>query len=115
MTSPDAVFDPGAQIERTLLAWQRTALALVIGSAVAIRVLAVVIGPPALVIGVAGLVLAAVAYGTAWRRYRLVHRALAGGARLPDAGVVIAIVGGTTLVLGLAALAVVLVAATRTP
>ena len=60
-------------------------------------------------IGIAGLMLAALAYAVAWRRYRRAHLALTAAARLPDAGVVIAIVGAATLVLALAALVVVIV------
>ena len=113
MTASEGVFDPGLQIERTLLAWQRTALALAIASAIAIRLLAVEIGPAGVAIGIAGLVLAAVAYATAGRRYRRAHLELTGGLRLPDAGVVIAIVGAATLVLALAGVVVVIVAALR--
>ena len=113
MSSSEGVFDPGLQIERTLLAWQRTALALAVGSAVAIRVFAVVIGPSGLVIGIAGLVLAAVAYAIAWRRYRRAHLALTAEARLPDVGPDIAIVGAATLLLALAGIVVVIVVALR--
>jgi uncharacterized membrane protein YidH (DUF202 family) len=113
VTASEGVFDSGLQVERTLLAWQRTALSLAIVSAVAIRVLAVEIGPAGVAIGIAGLILAAVAYAVAWRRYRRAHLALTRGARLPDAGVVIAIVGAATLVLALAGVVVLIVTALR--
>jgi uncharacterized membrane protein YidH (DUF202 family) len=68
--------DIGAQPERTALAWRRTALALVVGSVVAARLTAPVLGVLAVAMGVVGAGLAAAVWGSAGRRYAVVRRCM---------------------------------------
>jgi uncharacterized membrane protein YidH (DUF202 family) len=86
------LFDPGLQPERTELAWRRTALALGVGSLVALRLLPVALGSAWwALLGAAGILAAAAIWRGARLRYLAVNRALAGGgdrARSP---------GGSTL------------------
>ncbi|WP_051326282.1 DUF202 domain-containing protein [Glycomyces tenuis] len=69
-----ALFDPGLQPERTLLSWRRTCLALGAIGATAARFTAEAAPAVAIVIGLAGVGLAAVSYLAATRRYRSVYR-----------------------------------------
>lgn len=109
MTGPDAVWDPGAQAERTALAWQRTGLAV---AAVGLLLTHArsgghLLAPwPGLVVLAAG---GAVAAFLAPLRYRHIERTVRGGAGPSSAGMVSAtalavlagIVGvGVLLVLG---------------
>lgn len=73
---PSGLFDPGAQAERTALAWRRTALGVAVGGVVALRVTGPVLGPVAAVAAVTGSLLAAAAWWVTGRRYRAVHRSL---------------------------------------
>ncbi len=105
-------YDPGLQPERTLLAWRRTALALVAIAAVATRYLAVDLGPVAAMLGGAGVLLAAVALASAHHRYRMVVRGFpaadAGEAPLPAGGGTLALVTLATVVIGAGGLVLVL-------
>jgi putative membrane protein len=109
-------FDPGLQPERTALAWRRTALALLVGSLVGLRVLPLLLGDGGMTYAVAGLGVAAsvaVLVG-AHRRYRRVHRLLTSGAsdRAPiGGGLLPAAVALLTLAAGLGALALALAGA----
>jgi uncharacterized membrane protein YidH (DUF202 family) len=102
-----ALFDPGLQPERTLLAWRRTVLALAVGSLVALRVLPPALGGWAVWPGLAGLVLSGGLWLLAGRRAATAYRALRDGASgpLPGGGqllflaVVVAAAGGLGLVL----------------
>ena len=82
------LYDPGLQPERTELAWRRTALALAVGSLVSIRVLPLLFGSSAwMLLGLAGVAVAAIIWSAARVRYRTAYRALttaASGRRLPD-------------------------------
>jgi len=104
--------DPGLQPERTMLAWRRTALALVVLSALATRYLAVDLGPVAGVLGGLGILLSAGAVASAHLRYRAVLRdfaaADAGERPLPSGGRTLALVTVATLGVGAAGLALVL-------
>ena len=81
------LFDPGLQPERTELAWRRTALALAVGSLVAVRLVPVALGDPWWAFaGFAGLLLAATIWIGARRRARAVQRALRDGDRAPLPG-----------------------------
>lgn len=104
-------FDVGLQPERTALAWRRTALALVVGAVVSIRVLPTLLGTWALVPAGAGIVLAVALLVASHKRYRRQHdlltsadsdRIVLSDGRLPAA------VTGTVLLGGIASLAVVL-------
>jgi hypothetical protein len=91
--------DPGLQPERTELAWRRTALALALLSLVSMRLLPEAFGSAwwALV-GVAGLVAAAVVWGLARRRARAVTAMLADvgvRGRMPGAGLLFGLAGVT--------------------
>lgn len=103
-TPPGRPFDTGLQVERTLLAWRRTCLALAIGNAVAIRYLFEALGPVAAMIGVAGLALSGIAWRLCGIRYRRTHAGLVAGDRIiPD---------GTLPLLLVASICVAIVAAT---
>jgi uncharacterized membrane protein YidH (DUF202 family) len=107
-------FDPGLQPERTALAWRRTALALVVGSLLGLRVLPQVLGPVGLVVAAAGVVAALAVLAAAHRRYRRVHRILTSGTGEPDAvalpgGGLAALVAALTACAGAAALVLALV------
>jgi len=82
------LFDPGLQPERTELAWRRTALAMGIGSLLAVRLLPAAMGSPWWALpGFAGMLLAAALWLGARRRHRAVAQALAAHgdrAALPD-------------------------------
>lgn len=111
----DSPVPPGAQPERTALAWRRTALAVAAGSLVAARVLEPWAGPPVWLLALAGL---AAAVGVAWsgaRRARV--WALAVDDTHPDrgepgaptpGGAPLAVTAAVVGVLGAAALVVVL-------
>lgn len=110
------LFDPGLQPERTELAWRRTALAIAVGSLVALRLLPAVLGHIAWIApGVFGLITAGMLWLAARRRYARVSAATVGGgahAALPDgrlpltlAALATAIGGVCVAVVGVVALA----------
>lgn len=80
------VFDPGLQPERTLLAWRRTCLSFAVGSLVAMRFALDALGPVAVVGGVLGAALSALAYLVAATGYRRAHRSLTSRGALPRSG-----------------------------
>jgi uncharacterized membrane protein YidH (DUF202 family) len=110
----DRPFDPGLQPERTALAWRRTALALVIGSLLGLRVLPALLGPVGLAVAAGGVIAALAVLAAAHRRYRRVHRILTAvpddprrPAALPG-GALPALVAALTACAGAAALALAL-------
>lgn len=111
MTAPVPI-DPGLQPERTMLAWRRTALALVVVAAVATRYLAAELGPAAAALGGAGVLLATVALAAAQLRYRRVRSGFVDAdtrhAALPAAGRTLAFTALAGLAVGLGALVLVL-------
>ena len=99
----ESPFDSGLQAERTLLAWQRTALFLGAASAVALRLTAPEFGPLAIVVGGASIVLSFAAYIGASERYRRVHASLVRSEQLRTGGLTLAFVSTATVaVAGLA-------------
>ncbi|MCV2395162.1 DUF202 domain-containing protein [Actinotalea sp. M2MS4P-6] len=102
-------FDPGLQPERTALAWNRTALSIVVGGLVALRVLPALVGAVGLVLAVfvvvAGAGLGLLAHV---RSRRTTGRLVAGAGALPD-GRLPAVVA--TVATGIAVIAVGVVAA----
>jgi putative membrane protein len=98
---------PGVQPERTALAWQRTALALTIGSLGAGRLLSDPLGPVAWLPAVLGVLAAVLLARTGTRRALRWARVLddrPGSTQItaPD-GRVVALAAGGTLLLGVAA------------
>lgn len=81
-----AVFDPGLQPERTLLAWRRTCLSFAVGSLVAMRFALDALGPLAVVGGVLGAALSVLAYLLAATGYRRAHRSLTAQGALTRSG-----------------------------
>lgn len=75
----DRPFDPGLQPERSTLAWQRTGLAIAVGSLIFGRILATSLGFWALVPMMAGLSMAAALGLKAHQRYAHHHRTLTSG------------------------------------
>ena len=115
MTRPtDRAFDSGLQAERTALAWRRTALAMSVASVGAARLAAPDLGLLAVVLGALGLFLAALVAVLARHRYRAVHVSLHGRQDLlgvRHAGLPIAAMAGSGVLVGILALGVVLGAA----
>ncbi|MCD2442581.1 DUF202 domain-containing protein [Agromyces sp. SYSU K20354] len=102
---PGRPFDPGLQLERTLLAWRRTCLALGLASAVMVRFAAEALGAAAVVLGILGLGAAAAGYARAAVRYRRGHEGLTGSGELPIDGLALALVSVTLVLIGVGALA----------
>lgn len=104
MTSSDKPYDPGLQVERTLLAWRRTALAVAVVSAVGVRFTAPSLGWLALALGAVGVLLAMVVYAAIGVRYRRVHRSLSPSDGLEASGRPHLVLALAVAILGLAAL-----------
>lgn len=102
MNSPDAegVFDPGLQPERTLLAWRRTCLSFGLGSVVAMRYMSEELGIWAVLLGLAGLVLAVTAYAMTSIGYSHEHRTLRNTGALRRSGIPMLLASLAPLVLG---------------
>lgn len=81
-----AVFDPGLQPERTLLAWRRTCLSFAVGSLVAMRFALDALGMLAVVGGALGAALSVLAYLLAATGYRRAHRSLTAEGALTRSG-----------------------------
>lgn len=91
MTRPSGVFDPGLQLERTALAWNRTALALLVGAVASARLTLHGWGPASLLLAGLGTVAAGGVALWARRRYRQSHHRLLTTGRLGGAGPAIAV------------------------
>lgn len=104
-----APFDRGLQPERTLLAWQRTSLALVAGNGIAIKYLSDALGTWATFLGVAGIALAGVAWVLAAVRYRRAHTGLVGAQQLTTGGTLPALVAASVVVACAAAVVILVV------
>ncbi|KUM37664.1 DUF202 domain-containing protein [Arthrobacter sp. EPSL27] len=99
----DRPFDAGLWVERTALAWRRTALAVAVGSLMALRILPEILGLWAFIPTALGAGVAMVALGLTRRRYRRIHTiltaseservALSGGA-LPAILAAVTVAGG---------------------
>lgn len=108
------LFDPGLQPERTELAWRRTALAVGVGSLVAMRLLPLAFSDPWwILVGAAGLVFAGALWVVSRRRgRRTVQLLLARGDRAPlPGGGLLAFLAVFVGLSGCVALAVVVTAA----
>lgn len=88
----DLRFDQGRQLERTLLAWRRTCLALAVGNAAAIKYLVDLLGVWVALIGILGLGLSGLAWVLCTVRYKNARSALERGGPLAFDGVLPAIV-----------------------
>ncbi|MCO7218453.1 DUF202 domain-containing protein [Klenkia sp. PcliD-1-E] len=109
--SPGHVFDVGLQAERTALAWRRTTLALALGAVTVGRLATPVFGVWGLALAAVGLLQALLVAGAAARRYRATHHSLTERGDLTgvrQAGLPIAVLTCSCLVIGVLALVVVL-------
>jgi uncharacterized membrane protein YidH (DUF202 family) len=105
----NALFDPGLQPERTALAWRRTALALAVGSLIALRLLPPVLGLWSLAAGLLGTAFAGVIWVLAGRRARRMREALRHpSAPLPGASLLLLV---AVVVAGAAVLSLLYIAA----
>lgn len=81
----DGIWDPGLQVERTSLAWQRTNLSLLGASLVSARLVMIVLPGLGIAMAIASAILAAVITGMHSRRLGRTRSAVVSGRRLPDA------------------------------
>ena len=108
MSGPGPALDEGLQPERTLLAWRRTLLAVVVACAALVRLGAPTLGAPAVVAGVLGVALCAAALVGASLRYRQVARGLGSTGALLSPGAAVLAVTTSLLVVGVVGLTLVL-------
>ena len=83
MTAPSR--DPGLALERTVLAWRRTALAFAVGALVAPRVLTAAMGTWAVTVGLVGVAAATVLWVAAIRWHSRPQLRTASAAQGPPA------------------------------
>ncbi len=109
------VFDPGLQPERTVLAWQRTVLALGIGVLAGSRMLLPVLGVLTYVFLAVGLAVVLGLFLAIRRRYERMHAHLTRESRLslPHGAVLPGAMALFVLLAALAALALVVILALR--
>lgn len=107
MDSFDTVDDPGLQQERTVLAWDRTALAVIVASGLLARVIGD--SPPRaiLLVSIATLVVGLVILIIDRRRYMFRWHKLQATGSMP-ASRLATVIGSATVVVGVASLVVVL-------
>lgn len=101
-------WDPGLQVERTTLAWVRTAMSFIAGSLVLLRLIAHHSAVAGVVCAVLLLPQSAVLAFLAWRRHVRAERCLRAERPLPD-GVQHAALAGLSVLVGAAAVVYVLV------
>ncbi|MET0725161.1 MAG: DUF202 domain-containing protein [Leifsonia sp.] len=82
--SDERLVDPGAQGERTALAWNRTVAALIVALLIVVRVSAADLGASSIVVLLIGVPVAIGLLLGARRRYGRARRALRAGTALPD-------------------------------
>ncbi|MFP3914129.1 MAG: DUF202 domain-containing protein [Actinomycetota bacterium] len=107
MPHPGEIYDPGLQQERTVLAWDRTGLALMVASGLLVRSLGQPIVRPITLIPAATFLVGMVILLIDRPRYLARWRGLQAGHGMAAPGPVIAVTAGT-LVLGVTALLVAL-------
>lgn len=98
--SEGALFDPGLQPERTLLAWRRTCLAFAVASLIATRFTLPSFGLLAVLLGTLGAGLAGFAYALASAGYRAAHRSLRDRGNLGRSGLPMLATTGSVLFIG---------------
>jgi uncharacterized membrane protein YidH (DUF202 family) len=101
-TEPATSSDAGAAAERTALAWRRTALGVVVGGVVALRVTGPLLGAAAAVAAVTGSLLAAAAWWLTGHRYRSARRSVQAQGDLDAAVALVAVSVAATLIGALA-------------
>ena len=77
---------PGLAVERTALAWRRTALSVAVGSLLCLRVLPPQLGAAGWVLSVLGLCWSADLARIGWRRYREAESSLRPESAAPQGG-----------------------------
>jgi uncharacterized membrane protein YidH (DUF202 family) len=102
--SSEGPVDSGLQLERTSLAWRRTCLALAIGAAVGLRLLAPNHGSVAWLIGLGGLTAVGLAHRAAARRMARFRTSMAVHGRIDSDGVALALLSVASAVVIAAAL-----------
>ncbi|WP_062528759.1 DUF202 domain-containing protein [Demequina rhizosphaerae] len=99
--SEDRPYDEGLALERTALAWQRTALAFAIASLGAAGVF-IPVGAPAVALAFGGSAFGIATLAVAALRYRAAHRHLHRGGGHLSPGLAVAVLSGSVLLLGVA-------------
>ncbi len=107
MGSFGAVDDPGLQQERTVLAWDRTALTLMVASGLLARVIGESSLRPILLVPIATLIVGLVILVIDRRRYMFRWRKLQEMGRMP-ASRLATVIGSATIVVGVTSLLVIL-------
>lgn len=96
----EAPFDPGLQVERTLLAWRRTCLSFAAAGIVAARFTAPTLGLPAVIAGLLVSGGAILAYVAAAHGYARAHRGLVEEGGLGRSGLPMLVATAAVLLLG---------------
>ena len=111
----DRVFDAGLQLERTALAWQRTLLAVAVGSLAAGRGLEYLVGPLAWGFAALGLGTAIGMAVVVRRRYLRAHRHLVSvdPSSVPGGAVLVALCALVVAGVGVVAMTLILAAGTH--